>query len=210
MKGLRAVVGLVVLLALAAVAVVYSGVVDVAASHRLPGWLEKTLATAKDRSIDKRVAASAAVPAFDDAMVRDGLGHYQEMCVVCHGAPGVPAGEIGQGLNPPAPNLAEEAEEQSPQRLFWVVKNGILMSGMPAFGPTHSDAQLWQIVAFLKRLPKLDAASYAALVKEAGGEGEAHEHAHEPTEAPKPPTGTPATPQPGSTPSRPAGPTGTA
>ncbi|HEY0781927.1 MAG TPA: cytochrome c [Thermoanaerobaculia bacterium] len=200
MKGLRAVVGLVVLLALAAVAVVYSGVVDVAATHRLPGWVEKTLETAKDRSIDKRVAVSAAVPAFDDATVRDGLGHYQEMCVVCHGAPGVPAGEIGQGLNPPAPNLAEEAEEQSPQRLFWVVKNGILVSGMPAFGPTHTDAQVWQIVAFLKRLPKLDAASYAAMVKEAGGE--AHEHE---SESPKPPTGTPATPQ-----AKPAGPTGAA
>jgi mono/diheme cytochrome c family protein len=179
MKALRALIGLVVLVVLGIALVVYSGTVDVAATSKLPRWVEKGLETVKDRSIDKRVVASASTPTLEDeALVRAGLGHFQEMCVTCHGAPGVPAGEIGQGLNPPAPNLSEEGEEQSPQRLFWVLKNGIMMSGMPAFGPTHTDAQIWAIVAFVKRLPKLDAARYAALVKEVGGDGEAHEREH--------------------------------
>ncbi len=72
------------------------------------------------------------------------------------------------GLNPDPPDLAHEGAEQAPERLFWVLKNGIKMTGMPAFGMTHTDDQIWAIVAFLKQLPRLNPQQYAAMLKEAG------------------------------------------
>jgi mono/diheme cytochrome c family protein len=122
--------------------------------------------------------------------VRNGLGHYREMCVVCHGAPGVPKSEIGMGLNPDPPDLAHEGAEQAPARLFWVLKNGIKMTGMPSFGMTHTDEQLWAMVAFLKQLPKLNPQQYAAMVAAAdaghhspaaAGAPDGHEREQRPT-----------------------------
>ena len=78
------------------------------------------------------------------------------MCVTCHGAPGVDASEAGEGLNPPAPDLTTgKVQKRTDGELFWLVQGGIRMTGMPAFGPTHKDEEIWKIVAFLRRLPAL-------------------------------------------------------
>jgi mono/diheme cytochrome c family protein len=97
------------------------------------------------------------------------------MCAACHGAPGKERGEIGKGLNPSPPNLAEVASSWSSAELFWILKNGIKMTGMPAFGPTHSDARLWSIVAFVMQLPKLTPDDY----KKMGHPASKHEHQEE-------------------------------
>jgi hypothetical protein len=105
---------------------------------------------------------------------------------------------MGQGLNPPAPDLAEEAAEMSAAELFWVTKHGIRMTGMPAWGASHDDDALWPVVAFTKeRLPELDAAAYRRFLADAGGAGhhapeaaghhndddsDGHEHAAEPAD----------------------------
>jgi mono/diheme cytochrome c family protein len=163
------VLGLIVLLVAGAAAFVYSGVYDVSAAASEPHWRARIFETVKDCSIDRRVQPAPKAPALDDPqLVRTGLIHFTEMCVTCHGAPGVPKSEIGMGLNPDAPDLAREGGEQSPARLFWVLKNGIKMTGMPSFGMTHTDEQLWAIVALLKQLPKLSPEQYAAMVREAG------------------------------------------
>ena len=76
------------------------------------------------------------------------------MCVSCHGAPGVDASEAGDGLNPPAPDLTlPRVQKRTDGELFWLVQNGIRMTGMPAFGTTHKDEEIWKIVAFVRRLP---------------------------------------------------------
>ena len=90
------------------------------------------------------------------------------MCVTCHGSPGTPASEIGQGLSPYPPELANETLEASDAELFWVIKNGIRMTGMPAFGLTHEDEDLWAVVAFLKTLPRLSQQEYQAMAEKAG------------------------------------------
>ena len=59
----------------------------------------------------------------EESMVLAGINDFDAMCVGCHGAPGKPAEAMGQGLNPPAPDLAEEATEMSPAEMFWVTKN---------------------------------------------------------------------------------------
>ena len=109
------------------------------------------------------------------------------MCATCHGAPGVKISEIGQGLNPYPPELVRESAEEEPAELFWIVKHGIKMTGMPAFGATHSDEEIWDIVAFMKRMSKLSPQEYQALVQEAGlGEAGGHEHEHGAEETGKP------------------------
>jgi mono/diheme cytochrome c family protein len=195
MRAIRVLVALIVLLAAAAAGFVYSGVYDISAATAEPKWRARLFETVKDRSIDRRVAdlRTPVPPLSDPKMIRTGLAHFSEMCVVCHGAPGVPKSEAAMGLNPDPPDLAHEGADQPPARLFWVLKNGIKMTGMPAFGMTHTDDQIWAIVAFLKQLPQLNPQQYAAMLKEAGvrpaGETEA---------APAP------APAPGATPPAPA------
>jgi mono/diheme cytochrome c family protein len=94
------------------------------------------------------------------------------MCVSCHGAPGVDASPVGEGLNPPAPDLTlARIQERSDGELFWLVQNGIRMTGMPAFGPTHRDEEIWEIVAFLRHLPELTPEEEKALASKEQPEG---------------------------------------
>ena len=79
-------------------------------------------------------------------------------------------------MNPPPPDLSEAAGSRSPSEGFWVIKNGIRMTGMPAWGSTHSDAQLWELVAFIERLPALTGDGYRQLAESEGGDGHGHEH----------------------------------
>lgn len=174
--GMMAGVALMVLISLAVLA---SGVINFGASHP-PMWLEATLAPwAVDRCADVR-APSGKNPFNDAAALAVGLDHYREMCVDCHGGPDVFVEEFAFGLNPPAPPLqSDDVQEASDGELFWFVKNGIRMTGMPAFGGTHDDATIWKIVAFVRHLPKITDEEKTALKGEKSesekSEGESHE-----------------------------------
>jgi mono/diheme cytochrome c family protein len=75
-------------------------------------------------------------------------------CTNCHGGPGVEWQKFSEGLRPDPPDLKDVVPNREPRHLFWVVKNGINMTGMPSFGATGvPDPELWSIVAFLKKLP---------------------------------------------------------
>lgn len=128
-------------------------------------WL---FATTSDNSVEYH-AKSIKVPQNaqepDSMMIENGFDHYDEMCVGCHGAPGIGRSEIGKGLYPRGPNLANSAKELLPEELFWVVKNGIKSTGMPAFGRTHSDDKIWSIVAFLEKMKSMTPAGYAEIRK---------------------------------------------
>jgi mono/diheme cytochrome c family protein len=114
------------------------------------------------------------VPALDDAkLIETGARHYAEMCSDCHLAPGKSESEIRAGLYPQPPDLTRHLHA-SPAEAFWVIKHGIKMSGMPAWGKTHDDSSIWGLVAFLQKLPELTPAQYLALAKP---EGESH-HQH--------------------------------
>jgi hypothetical protein len=93
------------------------------------------------------------------------------MCATCHGAPGLERSEIGKGMNPRPPDLADVAAEWTDRELFWITSNGIKLAGMPGFGLTHSDGEIWGIVAFLRRLENMSAAEYRRLANEAGARG---------------------------------------
>ncbi|MFY9823004.1 MAG: cytochrome c [Thermoanaerobaculia bacterium] len=180
MKTVRTLVILLVLVALAGAAFMYSGLYDVAASTPDNGLLKGVLETTRDRSVARR-SEGIKPPKLDDPQrIQTGLVHYHEMCVTCHGAPGVQVSEIGMGLNPDPPELAARRGGGDPREAFWIVKNGLKMTGMPAFGVTHSDEEIWAIVAFLQKMPKLTPQEYQEMVKQAGlpqeEGGEEHEH----------------------------------
>jgi mono/diheme cytochrome c family protein len=105
-------------------------------------------------------------PGLDEpAKIQMGVDHFAMHCAVCHGAPGVPKGDIAQGMYPQPPDLAVAAQQYSDGELFWILKHGIKMTGMPAWAD-HSDPELWATVAFVKKLPGMSEAAYAQLVME--------------------------------------------
>ncbi len=168
---------ILLLLACAAIAAfVYSGRYDISAAH--PHWpiVRRLISALVDNSVKHHAKDITVPPLEDTAMVRLGFEHYQEMCVDCHGAPGVKREEFAEGLYPHAPKLKGPAEEWSPAELYWMTRYGIKMSGMPAFGATHNEHELWSIVAFLKKLPSLDSAAYARFKATSPKEDEDHEH----------------------------------
>ena len=160
--------------ALVAGAAIYAGLCDVAATSphwRSTSWL---LETARTRSIKAQAAGIAAPPGLGDpAQVILGVEHYAAHCAVCHGAPGVPKGDIAHGLYPPPPDLAKAAPLYTPAELFWIVKHGIKMTGMPAWSD-HSDDELWATVGFLEKLPGMSEQDYAKLVMASMAHGGHH------------------------------------
>ena len=173
------------ILVLGAGVVIYSGVYDVAATA--PHWPATAwlLETARSRSIKALAAGIAVPPGLDDpAKIIIGVEHYAAHCAVCHGAPGVPRGDIAQGLYPPPPDLAKTAPLYTPAELFWVVKHGIKMTGMPAWSD-HSDDELWATVGFLEKLPGMSEQDYANLVMVSiahGGHPQAGTNHHDPAQ----------------------------
>jgi mono/diheme cytochrome c family protein len=178
MKFLFKVVFFLIVIAAAGGAFIYSGIYNVAATHPHLAPTKAILSLTMDRSVARHAQGINAPDIKDTAMIHLGFGHFQEMCVQCHGAPGVQPAEMAKGLNPDAPQLADPAGEWSAAELFWITKNGIKMTGMPAFAPTHSDKEIWAIVAFMKKLPSLDSASYLQLKKTWGEPEEDHPHGH--------------------------------
>ena len=164
-----------VMFLLGAGAVIYAGLYDVAATT--PHWPFTTwlLETARTRSIKARAAEIQTPRALDDsAKVVIGVAHYAAHCAVCHGAPGVQKGAIARGLYPPPPDLAKAAPFYSPAELFWIVKHGIKMTGMPAWSD-HSDEELWSTVAFLEKLPGMSEQDYAKLIMASIAHGSHHQ-----------------------------------
>jgi mono/diheme cytochrome c family protein len=175
LKTLITILVTLVLAVFACVGLAYSGLIDVAATSREPdaiGWLLKS---ARENAVSREAEAVSAPDLSSQAWVTAGANAFEEMCSRCHGAPGEdpPIGALD--MSPPPPDLSESASERSPEELFWVIKHGIWMTGMPAWGPTHTDPQLWQLVAFLERLPGMTGATYQGFLTP-GGDGHGHQH----------------------------------
>ena len=151
----------------------YSGIFDISAKVPHDPVTLWAMNTVRDNSIKHNADNNIKTPDLNDSdLVKMGFVHYREMCVGCHGGPGIERSEIGQGLYPKAPSLARVANDWTPQQLFWITKNGLKMTGMPAFGPTHSDEMIWAIVAFTKKLPTITKEQYQKLDEETKGESD--------------------------------------
>jgi|ERR1039457_4663379 cytochrome c553 len=159
----------IIILIIGSLVFVYSGFYNMSATshhNKLTLWMINTM---RDNSIKYHANDSSIMPPnlTDTSLIKTGFVHYSHMCVGCHGAPGIDQGEIlMKGLYPRPPKLVRTAKEFTPQQLFWITKNGFKMTGMPAFGPTHSDDKIWAIVAFTQKLPNMTNEQYKILFNE--------------------------------------------
>lgn len=146
--------------------IIFSGMYNVSAMEPDSGLIHWVLETTSDHSVDARVG-DIKVPDLENSdMIMEGLSHYKEMCESCHAGPGKEETELAKGLNPEAPNLYKKGYRMEPAKLFWITKYGIKMTGMPAWGKTHSDEKIWAIVAAVKKLHDLPPAAYNAVKAE--------------------------------------------
>lgn len=146
--------GLVVLLA---------GLYDISAADQHLAPTYRMLNIGLRASVRLR-AASIEVPPLDDAeLVARGLAHFRASCVSCHGAPGIAPEAFALGMTPIPANLVVTARERRAAELFWTIKFGIKMTGMPAWQFRMNDDDIWATVAFLRTLPQLSPRDYQAL-----------------------------------------------
>ena len=159
-------------------AFVWSGIYDIGADA--PHWrvVERLIATLRQRSIETRANGIAVPDLGDPKRIAQGAEHYAGMCTGCHLAPGMSSTEVRAGLYPQPPALAEIAP-LPPATAFWIIKHGIKMTAMPAWGTTHDDDAIWNLVAFVRKLPGMTPEDYRALTDAVSGGGEHEEHEHE-------------------------------
>jgi mono/diheme cytochrome c family protein len=163
MKALLVLAAVVLLAGAGSAAFVYSGLYDISATdqHLAPTYyaIRKTM----ERSVARRAADIAVPPLGAAQQLERGLSLYRAHCVQCHGAPGIAPEPFALGLTPLPTPLARSGKDRSPAELYWVVRYGIKMTGMPAWEFRMPEEDLWAVVAFLKRLPLLSVAEYTEL-----------------------------------------------
>ena len=166
MSGRRRAVGLLLLGAAGVVGIcvaVALGAPNLSATSR-PSRLEKTVAHAVlDASVRARAPRGKSAPS-DQASIARGRETYRANCLVCHGVPGGEQSAIAAGLNPPVPDLGEpETQRRSDGELFYLVSGGVRLTGMPAFEKSLPEKTRWELVGFLRALPKLGDGELQAL-----------------------------------------------
>ena len=182
MRYVLTIVIVLAVLIVGAVLYVSSGSYNIAATEPHWGITLSLIDELKDRSIEVR-SKDIHPPNLDDPKLKQiAFPHYHEICRLCHGAPGYLPEEFATGLYPSPPSMTkgEIQKELSDAEIYWIVKHGIKMTGMPAFGPTHKDKILWGLVALAKEIPEMSPEQYQRQVKEMGLEEEmSHGHKHQ-------------------------------
>jgi mono/diheme cytochrome c family protein len=173
MKYLIGAISFLVILIIGSLIFIYSGLYNMSATvhhNKLTLWMINTM---RDNSITYHANDSNIKPPdlSDTSLIKTGFSHYRRMCAGCHGAPGKEQGEMAvKGFYPRPPQLVRTAKEFTPQQLFWIIKNGLKMTAMPAFGPIHSDDIIWSIVAFTQKLPTMTKEQYQKFDNQTKGE----------------------------------------
>jgi mono/diheme cytochrome c family protein len=155
---------LAIIAAVGAAIFFFGGFFNVAASEPNPGIVNWALVKVRMASVERHAQEVAAANLDDPGTVRSGARAFAARgCINCHGAPGVNWQKFSEGLQPDPPDLKDIVKEREPAELFWVVKNGIKMTGMPSFGATGvADNEIWTIIAFIKKLPNVSEADFKA------------------------------------------------
>ncbi len=121
-----------------------------------PGRMETALATKGKRFLVRRASRGAIPPSptEKEASLTEGDKVFGTDCSECHGNSGRKPADAGRWMYPRAADLGSaEVQHYSDRELFWIVKNGIRLSGMPAFGRVESDEHIWDLVHFVRTLP---------------------------------------------------------
>jgi mono/diheme cytochrome c family protein len=122
-----------------------------------PGAAETYLATKAKHMLVRRAARRAAIPAAPadaKASAAEGDKYFGAECSMCHGLDGRSGTTTGRWMYPRVIDLGSaEAQSYSDRELFWIIKNGIRLSGMPAFGKVDADEHIWDLEEYIRTLP---------------------------------------------------------
>jgi mono/diheme cytochrome c family protein len=148
-------------------AFIWSGIYNIAADVPHWGVTFWILDQARIRSVAFHSRGINPPPLNDKTLVHKAFPYFHETCRHCHGAPGQERNSFAQGLypNPPPLTLDDVHKGLGDAEMFWVVKNGFKMTGMPAFEKIHTDNQIWAIIAFVRNLPNIYPSDYDAMLK---------------------------------------------
>ena len=162
MRILTLIGALAVAAGIGAAVIFFGGYYSVAGTQEDPAIVHWALVQVRTASVNRHAKDAAPANINDPATIEAGAREYAEHgCSNCHGAPGVTWAKFSEGLKPEPPDLKDVVKDRTPAQLFWVVKNGINMTGMPSFALAGAkDDELWQIVAFLKKLPTVSESDY--------------------------------------------------
>lgn len=164
---------------------IWSGIYNFAAND--PHWdiTTKLIEIARERSIEVR-AEDIVVPGYleDSERIAAGGANFEEMCAACHLAPGGEVTELHEGLYPLPPvfyKSTSSVDDEHNKEHFWVIKNGLKMTSMPGWGGSHSDEEIWAMVAFINKLGGMSAAEYEELAAEGetGGHDDGQKDDHD-------------------------------
>lgn len=155
-------IALLVLVIIAAAAIVFGGLYPVGVTTPHTKAVSALIGAARDNGV-ARAASGITPPTLSQADIFEGGSHFKGMCEECHGGPGVRPEDFATAIYPAPPDLAKETDDLSLAEVFWIVKNGLKMSAMPAFGKYRRDQELWEIAWFVKNMSKVDPSQYAAL-----------------------------------------------
>jgi thiosulfate dehydrogenase len=134
-----------------------------------PSRLESELATSAVNASAARHAPSRPNPiAPTEANLLDGARLYRDKCADCHGRPDNPASDYGSSFNPRAPQFIQAHPSLAENQDFYIIKNGVRRSAMPAWGNVMADSEIWQVVTFLHHLDNLPPSVQQSLHRPAG------------------------------------------
>ena len=145
-----------------AAAVFWTGLYDISATdqHLAPTYW--VLDTGMRRAVKLRAKSIDVPPLGSAEQNARGLALFRQHCAQCHGAPGIAPEPFALGMMPAPSNLAHTGREWPSAEIYWVIKEGLKMTGMPAWKHRLPDADLWALVSFVLELPKLSPADYRA------------------------------------------------
>jgi cytochrome c553 len=156
---------LAVLLATGVLAVSASGIMSIKASAGHWAITEWFLQFSKTRSIATHALGIDAPPLDNPLLVLRGAGYYDLGCRPCHGGAGGNVPRVGEYMLPPPPDLTVRVQTRRDAELFYVVRHGIKLTGMPAWPTVNREDEVWAMVAFLRRLPRLGDEEYQRLTR---------------------------------------------
>jgi len=159
LKGVVSGVALTLAVAsIGAYSLVRSGLIPANADAK-PGRLETWMArTSLDATLRRDAPKGPNPVALTEQNLLNGVHLFAQNCAVCHGSEqgAASSSPIAKGLYQTPPQLASDGVEDDPEGVsFWKIKHGIRLTGMPSFGYSLSDRQIWTLALFLKHMDKL-------------------------------------------------------
>jgi mono/diheme cytochrome c family protein len=152
------------LLALAALVFVVAGAVAAArrgfSARDQPSALETYVArTARNMAVPSKAGKEKNPFPTSPEVIAEARAHFADHCAICHANDGSGKTEIGRNLYPKAPDMRlSETQSLTDGDLYYIIHNGIRLTGMPAWGKDGQDQDSWKLVVFVRHLPQLTSA----------------------------------------------------